>query len=262
MSDDQHEDPTDPGTLPPPGGGDVTPAEAATAPTPAEEPATAQEAVTAETTEATTTAAVATAPAEPARRSGVTVPVWVLVTLGAALVFLVGGLVGYAIGDDRDSDRESTATRFVGPGQLGRNGQGGTGPQGGLAPFGPFGDDRGGNGNGNGDSGGGNGNGGPSVPSVPNANGVFLGVAVQTSSDPAGAELMRVVADSPAADAGLRAGDVVTAVDGESVTTAAALTTAIRSHDVGDEVELTYTRDGASKTVTVTLGDRTPTSTQ
>ena len=32
------------------------------------------------------------------------------------------------------------------------------------------------------------------------------------------------------------------------------------AHEPGDEVEIHYTRDGATKTVTVTLGDRTAVS--
>ena len=85
---------------------------------------------------------------------------------------------------------------------------------------------------------------------------------MQDSTDPRGAELVRVVASSPAADAGLKTGDVITAVDGKDVTGAASLTTQIRAHSSGDDVQITYHRGDASDTVKVTLGDRTPTSTQ
>ena len=44
---------------------------------------------------------------------------------------------------------------------------------------------------------------------------------------------------SPAADAGLKAGDVVTAVDDRPVTTSTELTAAVRSAEPGDKVTLT-----------------------
>lgn len=199
----------------------------------------------------------------PERRSGVVVPVWALVGVGALVLLLVGGLVGYAIGDNsNDGSRATSAPGFNGrvtpfPGFGNGNGGFGNGNgSGGSSDNGR----NGGNGNGNGSNGNGNGGNG-NGPSAPSGNGAFLGVAVQTSSDPQGAELVTVVPGSSAADAGLRRGDVVTKVDSTAIDDAAALGSAIRSHDVGDEVDVTYTRNGTSKTVTVTLGDRTPSST-
>ena len=65
------------------------------------------------------------------------------------------------------------------------------------------------------------------------------------------------VADgSPAEQAGLEAGDVITAVDGDAVRDAAQLVQRIRAKDSGDEVTITYSRDGESETVDVTLADR------
>ncbi|MBZ0269426.1 PDZ domain-containing protein [bacterium] len=75
--------------------------------------------------------------------------------------------------------------------------------------------------------------------------------------------LVRQVEDeSPAAKAGLRAGDIVTKLDGEAMTTPAGLRRAVRAHAVGDEVKLEYLRDGKSASAKVTLaeaeGERTP----
>ncbi|MEO9238391.1 MAG: PDZ domain-containing protein, partial [Jatrophihabitantaceae bacterium] len=60
---------------------------------------------------------------------------------------------------------------------------------------------------------------------------------------------------SAAAKAGLTAGDTITSVDGKSIASAAALSSATKSHKPGDQVKLGYTDStGKSHTVTVTLG--------
>jgi putative serine protease PepD len=69
-----------------------------------------------------------------------------------------------------------------------------------------------------------------------------------------GALVTNVERGSPADDAGLEDGDVITAVDGEPVRDPAALTARIRRHAPGDEVSLTVIRDGDETEVTVTLG--------
>jgi putative serine protease PepD len=59
---------------------------------------------------------------------------------------------------------------------------------------------------------------------------------------------------SPAASAGLKAGDVIIELDGELVADATDLIVDVRSLAPGDTVTLTVERDGATRTVTVTLG--------
>ncbi|MET0146465.1 MAG: trypsin-like peptidase domain-containing protein [Ilumatobacteraceae bacterium] len=71
-----------------------------------------------------------------------------------------------------------------------------------------------------------------------------------------GAQVVRVTAGSPAAAAGVEAGDVVTAVDGRNITSPDDLGAAIAAHQPGDEVKITYERSGASHTTAVTLGTR------
>ena len=61
---------------------------------------------------------------------------------------------------------------------------------------------------------------------------------------------------SPAAGAGLQAGDVITAVDGTAVSNAADLAQKVRSHQPGDQVTITYSRGGNSTDTQVQLGDR------
>ncbi|MBW1602952.1 trypsin-like peptidase domain-containing protein [Streptomyces sp. JJ66] len=63
-----------------------------------------------------------------------------------------------------------------------------------------------------------------------------------------------VVPGGPADDAGLRDGDVVTAVDGEAVRNGEELIVRIRSHRPGDVLDLTIERDGSERTLAVTLG--------
>jgi len=60
----------------------------------------------------------------------------------------------------------------------------------------------------------------------------------------------------PADRAGLRAGDVIVAVDGNPVTTADELVVAIRKHVPGQQLTLTYVRDGEHHTAVVVLGSQ------
>ena len=107
----------------------------------------------------------------------------------------------------------------------------------------------------------------------------FLGVGVQTIpsnvagtvGEAAGVAIKSVQSGSAADDAGLKAstasktfagveyptgGDVVTAVDGETVTTAEQLRGIISGHKPGDKVDLTVVRAGNTRKVHVTLGSR------
>jgi putative serine protease PepD len=83
----------------------------------------------------------------------------------------------------------------------------------------------------------------------------YLGVALSTSEQ-GGAAISEVTAGSPAADAGLEAGDVVTAIDGSPVETSAGLVSAVAARQPRDTVTLTVRRDGGSRTVEVRLGNR------
>ena len=107
----------------------------------------------------------------------------------------------------------------------------------------------------------------------------YLGVGVQEISASVadelgvveGVALTQVRSDTPAARAGLRAasgsrlvdgqsyrtgGDVITALDGEKVTSAADLQSAIDARKPGDTVSITFVRDGDSRTVRVELASR------
>ncbi len=71
--------------------------------------------------------------------------------------------------------------------------------------------------------------------------------------DPNGAN--PVVSGSPAAKAGLRAGDIITKVAGDSIDERSSLTTLIAQHQVGETVNLTIVRDRKTQTVKVTLAE-------
>ncbi len=71
-----------------------------------------------------------------------------------------------------------------------------------------------------------------------------------------GVEILEVLKDSPAQAAGLTPGDVITHVDGSTVSDPGSLSAMIRSHKAGDKVKVTYHRDGKKQQVAVTLGER------
>lgn len=82
----------------------------------------------------------------------------------------------------------------------------------------------------------------------------FLGVRLSPRVSGGGAVLSGVVAGSPAAAAGLRAGDTVTAVDGTRVASGAGLAGLIGRHRPGDVVTVTWTDGtGAVRSAQVTL---------
>ena len=73
-------------------------------------------------------------------------------------------------------------------------------------------------------------------------------------SDTVGALISEVTPGGAADEAGLQSGDVVTALNGIPITDQTDLTAQVRALAGGAEAEVTFTRDGDSQTVTVTLG--------
>jgi S1-C subfamily serine protease len=79
----------------------------------------------------------------------------------------------------------------------------------------------------------------------------FLGIGLSDGTAPTVAQ---VYSGTPAAKAGITAGDTITEVGGTAVSTATQLQTAIASHEAGDAVSITWKdADGASHTATITL---------
>jgi S1-C subfamily serine protease len=82
----------------------------------------------------------------------------------------------------------------------------------------------------------------------------LLGVSTTDPDDGSrGALVTNVVADSAAARAGIREGDLITSVDARTVAGAAALGAAIRAHQPGETVSLTLARAGETLTVKASL---------
>ena len=76
----------------------------------------------------------------------------------------------------------------------------------------------------------------------------FTGTGAQISTDGAG-----VTPAGPADKAGLKAGDIITTLDGIEINNSDELIVAIRSKSVGDKVKIKYTRNNISREATVTL---------
>lgn len=84
-------------------------------------------------------------------------------------------------------------------------------------------------------------------------NPAFLGVSVEAAGGQ-GAGVAQVAAGTPAARAGLVAGDTITAVDGTAVRTPTALVQALGTHRPGDSVTITWTDpSGRKHSANVTL---------
>src|SRR5919112_485800 len=80
-----------------------------------------------------------------------------------------------------------------------------------------------------------------------------IGATVDTTPSTRGALVTEIGKGSPAADAGLRVGDRILAVDDVRVSDGVALIVAIRSHRPGERVELTFVRDGSQRTLDLVL---------
>jgi putative serine protease PepD len=82
----------------------------------------------------------------------------------------------------------------------------------------------------------------------------YLGVSSSDSTTATGALVGAVAPGSPAAAAGVRTGDIITAVDGRPITGSGGLVAAVASHSPGQQVALTVRRGSGTQTLNVTLG--------
>ena len=94
----------------------------------------------------------------------------------------------------------------------------------------------------------------------------WLGVQIQSVtpevaaslglSNPKGAIVANVVPDGPAAKAGVRQGDVITAVDGKEIQDSQDLTRRVAGLAAGKSAAFSINRDGSHKTIEVTIGQK------
>jgi S1-C subfamily serine protease len=70
-----------------------------------------------------------------------------------------------------------------------------------------------------------------------------------------GAVVSDVAPGSPAAQAGLRAQDIITKIDSKDLTDESSLAAALASHKPGDKVSLSVDRGGSEQQISVTLGN-------
>ncbi len=88
------------------------------------------------------------------------------------------------------------------------------------------------------------------------SGGAFLGVSVGARSASDGVMLGSVIAGSAAARSGLRDGDVIVRLDGQTVAGFEDLRRALAQKSPGDAVTLLYLRDGEDREVSAILGTR------
>jgi putative serine protease PepD len=82
----------------------------------------------------------------------------------------------------------------------------------------------------------------------------YIGANTTQAPEAAGALVLEVGGQGPAASAGLRIGDLVTAIDGTVVRGPSGFVAAIASHHPGERVTATVQRKSRTLTLTVTLG--------
>ena len=85
-------------------------------------------------------------------------------------------------------------------------------------------------------------------------DGAYDGAGARIATSPAKNGTPPIVPGGPADRAGLKAGDVIVAIDDKPVADSSELIVAIRSHTPGDTVTLTVRQDSGDRSVKVTLG--------
>lgn len=96
----------------------------------------------------------------------------------------------------------------------------------------------------------------PQVSTGGGGYGAYLGTIPDMTSSPGGVRITGVRVGSPAEQAGLKGGDVITAIGAKMIANLFDMTEALRSHQPGDTVVIVARRDTAAVRVTAVLGKR------
>jgi putative serine protease PepD len=84
-----------------------------------------------------------------------------------------------------------------------------------------------------------------------------MGISVDMNFSGEGALIAKnskaILVGGPAAKAGMKAGDIITSIDGRAITSPEELIVAIRARNVGDSIQVTFKRGTDVKNVTMTL---------
>ena len=96
----------------------------------------------------------------------------------------------------------------------------------------------------------------PQVATGGSGYGAYLGTIPDMMSSPGGVRITGVRAGSPAEQAGLKGGDIITAIGAKVIANLFDMTDALRSHQPGDTVVIAARRDSAEVRVTAVLGKR------
>jgi putative serine protease PepD len=91
---------------------------------------------------------------------------------------------------------------------------------------------------------------------IKNGKATYPVIGARVRDAAAGVELTEVEAGGPASKAGLRAGDVVTKIDGEQINTSEELIVGVRTRRPGEIVVFDYARASAQAQARITLGGR------
>jgi serine protease Do len=82
----------------------------------------------------------------------------------------------------------------------------------------------------------------------------FLGVTTEKADD--GAKIVDIVKESAAEKAGLKVDDIITKVENEKVTDPNSLSKIVGEKNPGDQVKITYKRNGKTRSEKIKLGER------
>ncbi len=96
----------------------------------------------------------------------------------------------------------------------------------------------------------------PTPPAVPGGRRASLGTMPDFSFEGEGVRVQQVMPESGAEKAGIVAGDVIIALDGEAVADLRSFSNLLKTHSPGDSVEVEVLRDGEVITVSAMLGAR------